>query len=328
VQYADTTANRLELSDPVSQRGPAPFFTVVVPTYRRPEMLGEAVASILAQTFDDFELIVVDDDPAGSAELALANLADPRLEYVRNDRGRGGAGTRNAGIFRARGAWVAFLDDDDVWLPDKLARQHRKIVESGPDLGMVYTGYAVYDFERRRVIAERRCRSEGTSARKLLYRNYIGGLFSVAIRTDVLKAIGGLDERFPALQDLELFVRVASNAEVAFVDETLVLARKDHEERITRNASGKLRGSQLFWSKFRSEISRDPRLMHRAASRVFTFALAARDFPALLGSLPWMLAGVLFAPGNVLGVARKVAGRLVYGAARSTPARHGGGGAE
>ncbi|MEX2534103.1 MAG: glycosyltransferase family 2 protein [Trueperaceae bacterium] len=283
----------------------SPFFTVVIPTYRRPEMLKEAVSSVLSQSFVDFELIVVDDDPAGSGRSALGEIVDPRLEYIANDRGRGGAGTRNAGIFRAKGDWVAFLDDDDVWIREKLSAQHRKIVEAGPDFGMIYTGYAVYDFAKREVIEERRCDSCDNgeqSVAKLLYRNYIGGFFSVAIRTDVLQAVGGLDERFPALQDVDLYVRVAQRTAITCVDEIMVLTRKDHSERITGNTAGKLMGNRLFWQKYRSEMRRDPRLMHRAASRVFTFAVASGDLRAALSSTPWLLAGLVVAPGNMLSV--------------------------
>jgi glycosyltransferase involved in cell wall biosynthesis len=293
-----------------------PFFTVIIPTYRRPRMLEQAVESVLAQSFSDFELIVVDDDRDGSAREVMARFADPRLSYLVNDRGRGGAGTRNAGIFRARGRWVAFLDDDDVWLPEKLAAQYRKIAVGDETLVLVYTRYAVYDFDRREVVSVRHARKEGEIARDLLCSNHVGGLFSVAIRAEVLRDVGGLDERFPALQDAELYVRVARRGTVSFVDETLVWVRKDHADRITRNARSKLEGSRLFWRKYRAEISRDPRLVHRAAARVFTFAVASGDLKALLHALPWTLAGVLFDPGNLRSVGARLLKQVTERTAR------------
>jgi glycosyltransferase involved in cell wall biosynthesis len=289
-----------------------PFFTVIIPTFNRPAMLRQAVDSVLGQTFTDFELIVVDDDSRGSAWAALEDVQDHRLSYVLNDRGRGGAGTRNAGIFRASGEWVAFLDDDDVWLPEKLAAQHREIVGSGDELALVYTCYAVYDFDKEKVVSVRRGRKQGSIGRDLLYTNHVGGLFSVVIRTDVLHEVGGLDERFPALQDADLYVRVAERGKVSYVDETLVWVRKDHSDRITRNARSKLQGSVLFWNKYRSRISQDPRLMHRAAARVFTFALASGNVPALLRALPWTLAGLLIDPGNIRTVLARLLKLLVH----------------
>ena len=108
---------------------PAPLVSVVIPTYRRPEMVREAVRSALAQTLREIEVIVVvdgaEDGYGGDGETvrALAEIGDPRLGVVRPGRHLGNAGARNAGVAAAEGRWIALLDDDDVWMPDKLARQ-------------------------------------------------------------------------------------------------------------------------------------------------------------------------------------------------------------
>jgi glycosyltransferase involved in cell wall biosynthesis len=94
-----------------------PTFSVVIPTYGRPEFLAEAVASVLAQTFADFECVVVDDASPEPAVLP----ADPRVRLVRRDRNGGPPAARNTGMDDARGTYIAFLDDDDVWAPDRLA---------------------------------------------------------------------------------------------------------------------------------------------------------------------------------------------------------------
>jgi glycosyltransferase involved in cell wall biosynthesis len=95
-----------------------PTFTIVIPTFGRPEFLGEAITSVLAQSFDDFECIVVDD--AGPAPAQLPS--DARLRLIRRDSNGGPPAARNTGIEAARGEYVAFLDDDDVWLPSRLAK--------------------------------------------------------------------------------------------------------------------------------------------------------------------------------------------------------------
>ena len=275
-------------------------------------MLGQAIESVLSQSWRDLELIVVDDDPEGSAEPVVTSFDDERLSYVANDHERGGAGTRNAGIHRSRGTWVAFLDDDDVWLPEKLARQASLIRSSDGDLGLVYSGSAIYDFERHEVVSERHCEKAGRLAHDLLARNWIGGLFSVVIRRDLLLEVGGLDERFPALQDLDLFVRVARHCTVDYVDEPLVLVRKDNGDRITRNARKKLCASLLFNEKYRSEIEADPRLRHRAAARLFTYGVAARDIPAVVRSLPWMAAGIVVDPPGIRQAVARLLRQLRY----------------
>src|SRR3954471_3920817 len=102
-----------------------PRVSVVVPTHNRADVVGRAVASVLAQTERDLEVIVVDDASTDGTAQRLAELAkgDDRIRIIANAVALGGGGARNAGIAASRGQWVAFLDDDDEWLPAKLAIQ-------------------------------------------------------------------------------------------------------------------------------------------------------------------------------------------------------------
>ena len=284
-----------------------PFFTVVIPTYNRLEYLREAVASVLQQTYQNFELIVVDDNPDETARPVVKTFVDERLFYVKNDHNRGGAGTRNAGIFRSRGEWVAFLDDDDIWLPEKLERQYQKILELDKDVGLIYSGNTKFDAKTLQTVGTFIPTHEGWLYQQLLYKNVIGGLFSVAIRRDILDRLGGLDERFPALQDLELYTRVAKQYKVAFIAEPLVRVRTGSAGRITTNYHSKLVGSQLFWEKFKDDIAKSKLLKHRAASRVFKFAFASGDTRAVLACAPWVLTGLLIDRRNFGSVLRFMA---------------------
>lgn len=101
----------------------SPLVSVVVPTYNRAHCIGNAVASILGQTFRDLELLVVDDGSKDDTAALMASYHDPRLRYLPQPVNRGRNAVRNVGIREARGEFVAFLDSDDVWLPDKLAYQ-------------------------------------------------------------------------------------------------------------------------------------------------------------------------------------------------------------
>ncbi|MBV8166115.1 MAG: glycosyltransferase family 2 protein [Alphaproteobacteria bacterium] len=101
----------------------SPDVSVVIPTIGRPALLTRAVASVLAQTLGDLECIVVIDGPDPASVAALARIADPRLRVLVNETSLHVAGTRNRGVAEATGRWVAFLDDDDEWLPEKLAKQ-------------------------------------------------------------------------------------------------------------------------------------------------------------------------------------------------------------
>ena len=283
-----------------------PFFTVVIPTYNRPDYLREAISSVLNQTFEHFEIIVVDDNAEEPARPVVESFKDNRLHYCKNDHQKGGAGTRNAGIFRSKGEWIAFLDDDDLWLPEKLERQYQKIRETDNDVGLVYTGHTRFDPETYQPKQTFVPKHEGWLYQQLLYENVIGGLYSVVIRRDILERVEGLDERFPALQDADLYVRVAKLCKVAFVEEPLVQVRDSKLGRITTNYNSKLQGNQLFWEKYRADLSQDKRLTHRAASRVFMFAVPEGNLRALAASTPWTLAGLILDRKNIIRVARFV----------------------
>ena len=102
---------------------PTPAVSVVIPTRNRPEMVRRAVQSVQNQTFTDIEIIVIVDGPDEATRAILSEVEDPRLRVTFHDASVGGAQARNAGVEQARAEWIAFLDDDDQWLPEKLATQ-------------------------------------------------------------------------------------------------------------------------------------------------------------------------------------------------------------
>lgn len=114
-----------------------PFFSVVIPTYNRAHVVGRAIRSVLSQSCQDFEIVIVDDGSADSTALVVGGFNDPRIRYIRQEN-RGGGAARNAGIDAARGRFIAFLDSDDEFLPAYLARMRALLANS--ETGTV--GYA------------------------------------------------------------------------------------------------------------------------------------------------------------------------------------------
>ena len=133
-----------------------PLISVIIPTCRRPGLLKEAVASVLAQTWRHWELIVVDDDPEGSARGAVESFCDVRIAYERHTAGRGGSAARNTGLARATGEFVAFLDDDDVWFPEFLQKMVKAFDGASSKAGLVYCPVEYIDQEGRRRYSRRR----------------------------------------------------------------------------------------------------------------------------------------------------------------------------
>lgn len=176
------------------------MITVITPTYKRHLYLKNAVDSVLAQTYTDFELIVVDDNPAGSEERVLTEkvmkeVKDPRVKYIQNEKNLGGAGSRNRAIEMAKGEYIAFLDDDDVYLPDRLRVQYEAMKEHEWDV-CVMDG-ATFKYETGVPVSERHQRlGDGMSNDELIRSHlmyHISGTNSFMFRTDFIRKIGGFD---------------------------------------------------------------------------------------------------------------------------------------
>jgi len=211
------------------------FVSVVIPTKDRPEMLRRAVVSVIGQTYEPIELIVVDDGSAEPAREAIDDLGPGDLERFvvqRHERNQGGAAARNTGIREARGEYIAFLDDDDRWTPHKLEKQVAALREAGGNAGVAFTGNRQLDADGNTVDVHIR-RTDGDVSERILYGNYIGSFSGVLMRRELVETVGLLDERFPAWQDWEYLVRLAQHTEFVAVPEPLVCRYVDHEDRIS-----------------------------------------------------------------------------------------------
>ena len=114
-----------------------PKVSVVVPTYNGAEFLGEAIQSVLQQTYQDFEIIVVNDASPDATDEVIRQFDDPRLRYIKHEQNRGVANARKTGIMQSRGAFIAHLDQDDFFHPEKL-QVHVDYLEQRPDVGFTY----------------------------------------------------------------------------------------------------------------------------------------------------------------------------------------------
>jgi glycosyltransferase involved in cell wall biosynthesis len=288
-----------------------PFFTVIIPTYNRAQLLRGAIQSVMDQTFSDFELLVVDDRSSDDTKQIIDSFKDDRITYILNDRGTGGAGTRNCAVFRAQGQWTAFLDDDDRWLPKKLEIQYKKIKQIDESIGLIYSGFSYRSSRKRWDGHVTMPKRQGRMLDDLLYDNYIGTLTTVIIRTHILKTLSGLDEKFYAHQDIDLYVRVAAVSNISFVNQCLATVLLSSDNRITDDYRKKLQGCSLFWEKHSDLIDRSLKLRHRAASRVFVFAVVLFDIDKIKKCLYWALLGLLIDPKNFVWMMRSTISLLM-----------------
>jgi glycosyltransferase involved in cell wall biosynthesis len=199
--------------------------SVVVPTHNRRDLLASTLRSILWQRDADLEVIVVDDgsrDPDVAAQVT-ADLADDRVMLVRNSAPTGVSAARNRGIATARGSWVAFCDDDDLWAPDKLALQLAAARTTGRD--WVYTGAVKIDLEQR-VIGGLPPPAPEVALARLPHVNPVpGGCSGVLASAAALRRVGGFDSGLVNLADWDMWVRLAVTGPPACVPRPLVAYR-------------------------------------------------------------------------------------------------------
>ncbi len=200
----------------------APLVSVIIPTRNRASLLSVAVRSALDQTLRELEVLVVDDASEDRTAEVVAGISDPRLRSLRQPTRSGGAAARNAGIRASRGQYVAFLDDDDEWLPEKLELQLALFADAAPEIGVVYSSYLVVELETGRVIGRKIAEKRGDLARDLLVRNCIGGTPSVVVRRSLLERVGLFDERLPSFQDYDLWIRLSRHCEFDYVSRDLL----------------------------------------------------------------------------------------------------------
>lgn len=124
--------------------GSEPTVSVVLPVFNGETFVGRAVQSVLRQTMSDLELLVVDDGSTDRTSTVISRYSEPRLKLVKLATNSGAAAARNAGIDQARGEYIAFLDSDDEWMPDKLERQLEYIAASSAPTGISTTGFRIY----------------------------------------------------------------------------------------------------------------------------------------------------------------------------------------
>jgi glycosyltransferase involved in cell wall biosynthesis len=227
-----------------------PRISVIIPTYNRSELLVEAIGSVLDQTFGDFELLVVDDGSTDNTHEVVKPFLD-RVRYTRTPH-RGVSAARNLGVRMTSGQWVAFLDSDDLWLPRKLELQ-LEALERESRYRICYTD-EIWIKEGRRVNPGRRHRKfSGFIFEKCLPLCIISPS-SVLIRRDLLEDVGGFDERFPACEDYDLWLRITAREPVLFVEEKLIIKRAGHPGQLSNAYWGMDRFRALALRK----ILRDP----------------------------------------------------------------------
>ena len=208
--------------------------SVIIPTYNRAHLLPRCLDSVLAQTLEPDEIIVVDDGSTDSTQ-SLVRRGYPRITLI-TQKNRGVSAARNVGIRAARGEWLAFLDSDDAWLPEKLARQ-METVAADAGCNVVHTD-EIWIRNGIRVNPQRK------------HRKYDGSIFkrclplcaispsSVMIRRGVFDTVGLFDETLPVCEDYDMWLRICARMPVRFIPATLITKYGGHDDQLSTRYRG------------------------------------------------------------------------------------------
>ena len=208
--------------------------SIVIPTYNRVHTLDRAIQSVLAQTFQNFELFVVDDGSTDGTVDYLKGLLgkDSRLHVLHQNENRGVSSARNIGVENSSGEWLAFLDSDDEWLPEKLERQIQ-FAQQSPEIRLIHTE-EIWIRDKVRVNASNKYAKSGGRIFKRCVDLCCIAPSSAMIRRDLFADVGLFREDFPVCEDYELWLRIAANENIGFIDESLIRKFGGHEDQLSK----------------------------------------------------------------------------------------------
>ena len=228
----------------------------IVPTYNRAHMVSETIDSILAQTFQDFEIIVVDNESTDNTEAVIKAYNDRRIKYFKNQNNGVVAVNRNYGITKSQGEYIAFCDDDDLWLPEKLERQVREF-EKDSQVGLVCTNGINFDSDGEHgARIKAKLSDRYFTFESLIWGNAIIGS-SVLVKKQAIDEVGMMDESPEVFssEDYDLWLRIAKKYRIKYIDLPLIKYRvhadahgnvyRTHTDARGRKGSGSLKEPNL-----------------------------------------------------------------------------------
>jgi glycosyltransferase involved in cell wall biosynthesis len=247
-----------------------PTVSIVLPTYNRAKFIGQAVTSALGQTYDDIEVLVVDDGSVDDTSDIIGTFSDPRLKYIKLTSNSGRSSARNRGLQRARGDYIAFLDSDDYYLPQKIEMQVQFLNEH-PDVDMVYTASACVDTDDRPIQYFYRAPVSGKIYNEIaFFKPLTITLPTVMLRRGVLTKVGSFDEQMERFEDTDFWRRIAKHFKIAGIDEVTCHIRSHQGNHISSFEPESFKRAIAYYVEkvFREDRDIDPLIVGAGARRL------------------------------------------------------------
>lgn len=281
-----------------------PLVSVVIPAYNAAKTIQSTVQSVLGQTIQNFEIIVIDDGSKDNTIEVAESIKDSRVKVLPQQNG-GASAARNIGIKASQGKYIAFLDADDLWLPHKLERQ-LDVLTNEKDVTAVQSGvYFVND--SLKVLSARLCfQPEDVLLETLLFQNLPGLMSTLVVERSVFDEIGYLDTSLEILEDWELAIRLSRFCNLESIEEPLTLYRQ-HPENRSKNLDIHIKpGYTIIERLFKdSTIPDHIRKQHRLIYSTFYRMLCGGAFNVSRygESLKWGLKSLLTHPSSIIYIA-------------------------
>ena len=280
--------------------------TVVITTYKRKlDIVERAIRSVVAQTYRDWELIVVDDSPEDyEYRLEIKKMVnryanDYQVVYHANPKSSGACFSRNVGLEMARGEFIAYLDDDDEWVPSKLERQTEAMNNADGHVALVYCPYYSIDEETGQKKAVKKPMRSGMLYEYLLeVGNIFGGMSMPLMRTACVKDVGGFDILMQSAQDMDLWLRLAKKYPVIYLDEPLVNYYIHGGDQISTNPYKRIAGLTRLNEKNRDYLETHKKAKWKREMGLIRFYLLAENNEKAF--IKWKETACIW-PGNILG---------------------------
>lgn len=240
-----------------------PLVTAVITSYKRDRsIVKRALESVLSQTYSPLEILIIDDNRGEGAETFSSGIREiargkENVKVIKTERGNGAQRARNTGIEHAAGKYIAFLDDDDEWLPGKIAGQVR-LLEDNPEAGLCYaSGYLIdRTFKPTRIGYFRR--GDNIGYEDLLITDRIGTTTQAMIPKWVFDRVGLFDESLPARQDYEMWLRITKQfSTVWFSEYSYNYYKESGPGQLTRNWKNCIRGYEIIYEKYKEDIDKN-----------------------------------------------------------------------
>ncbi len=227
-----------------------PLVSVIVPTYNRANTIIRAIESVLKQTYENIEIIIVDDASGDNTAEMVKSVVDSRIKIIRHETNKGGGAARNTGINEARGKYVSFLDSDDIWIPEKIEKQVDQFERADSRVGVIYTGF--YRTDKDDVITKQVTPSKkGDLYNRLLEGNIIGTTSVIMVKRECLQQVGGFNVSLSSCQDWDLYIRLSKVCHYDYIPDPLVrFYCGEGYNKITSNKQWVILGHKYIFDKY------------------------------------------------------------------------------